>query len=193
MRNVAVLPRGAPEGPVTKPCRGRWCCGPSCMLGLGCATSLTLSPVSTSKSITGPDGIYWLHGKKVLNKENKPCATNPRATSPSRVSNDFSTLLPALGPSSVNTPSITAVSGLGWRGWDHLPVRLGGWKNPFCLFTAALLLLTCMPEQTHWGQVAVRRFAACRVSAGTKLSGATRWRVRPHVGGHLIPSTCRGG
>lgn len=83
-------------------------------VGLGCATSLTLSPVPTSKSVTGPDGIYWLHGKKVLNKENKPCATNPRAMSPSRVSNGFSTLHPALGPSSVNTPSITAVSGLGW-------------------------------------------------------------------------------
>lgn len=90
------------------PARGQ-CHGPSWVLGAGCATS----PAQTSEPIIVPDHIYWLHGKKILNKENKPCATNPRAVSSTQVSNGFSTLLPALSP-----PSITPRPSPLFQSWD---------------------------------------------------------------------------
>lgn len=116
--------------------------------------------------------FIWLHGKKILNKENKPCTTNPGAVSSAQVSNGFSTPFPALGPSSV-----TPRPSLLFQGWDgevgmaSPPGSVAG-KAPSCLFMAALLLLPCMPEQTRWGWGAVRRFCCSpRASRGEAQAG----------------------
>jgi len=111
-KHGCFFPAGHPRDQLQIP-SGGWCHGPGWVPGLGCAISPALSPAPTSKSIIVPDHVYWLHSRKILNKANKPCATNPRVVSPARVSNGFSMLLPALDPSSV-TPRPSPL----FQGWD---------------------------------------------------------------------------
>lgn len=102
LRNDAILGEKlrneAPEGQVTNPCQGM----------------VLRSQYRTPSPSLSQTTFIGFTAKKILNKENKPCLTNPRAVSSAHVSNGFSTPLPSARFFFRNTPSITAVSGLGW-------------------------------------------------------------------------------
>lgn len=144
--------------------------------GSGCATP----PAPTSKQILAAAHVYWLHGKKILNKENKPCVSNPGAVSPARVSNAFSTPIPSI-PSAPSLSSVTPCPSPLSQGWDgEAGIASRGWKSPFCLFTGARSCQDpsrrefCRRPRVSWGE-------------------ADRGRGVVFAGGHLIPATCQGG
>lgn len=126
LRNDAILGEklrnAAPEGQVTNPCQ---------------RTVLHSRSRTPSPSLSQPTCIGST-AKKTLNKENKPCPTNPRAVSSAHVSNGFSTPLPSAQFFFHNTPSITAVSGLGWRGWGSPPRWVWWLEKPVSVYLRQL-------------------------------------------------------